>query len=59
MGKNIFKSKTFWFNLLGATAMFAEVTPELQPFLIPGITIGNILLRTVTKEPVTILPKSQ
>ena len=58
MGKSLFKSKTFWVNVLiaGIAALTAlndvEFSPETIAFF--GMTIGfaNIILRTLTKEPI-------
>lgn len=57
--KSIFKSKTFWANLAGLAVVFTS--PEVVA-MHPGavgtvLTVGNILLRTVTKQPVSILPQ--
>lgn len=57
--KSIFKSKTFWFNLAGLATVLTN--PEVA-MMHPGavgtvITVGNIILRTVTKQPVSILPQ--
>lgn len=56
--KPIWKSKTFWFNLLAAGAAIAQgqplhevVPPELLAAVVAGI---NIALRLITEEPVTV-----
>jgi len=59
--KAFWKSKTFWFNVISASvvgaSMAAESNPEAQavkaaaPYV---ITIGNLLLRGMTKKPVGI-----
>ena len=54
MNKSLFKSKTFWFNLLTAGAEFAQIIP-LPPgtsLIISNIT--NIGLRLITDKAVTV-----
>lgn len=53
--KNIFKSKTFWFNLLALAGDLTGLLPG-SSFTIPIISAVNIGLRTITKQPVSILP---
>ena len=54
--KGLWKSKTFWFNLLTGAAELAQVIP-LPPGTVVLITsVINIGLRLVTTEPVTIVP---
>jgi len=64
--KSLFASKTFWTNALSLVAMIATAggytlpaaiaTPEAQAITIGTITtIANIILRTVTSEPVSIM----
>lgn len=55
--KPIYKSKTFWWNILSAAAEYSQVLP-----LPPGVAIliangVNIALRLITKEPVHVVPK--
>jgi hypothetical protein len=55
MKKSLWKSKTFWFNVLTAAGELAQVIP-----LPPGTTILitnviNIGLRLITKEPVKVV----
>lgn len=56
--KPFFYSKTFWFNILTAAWFFigpAVGIPELSPELFGTIlSVGNVLLRFVTKQEVTI-----
>ncbi len=58
MGKSLFKSKTFWVNLLVVviatlTALSdVSLTPEYIAFFGILIGSGNIILRTITKEPI-------
>lgn len=62
MSKSIFASKTAWFNvLMGAIALVGQNFPALaflnSPEVLVGITtIGNLLLRFITKDAVTVLP---
>jgi hypothetical protein len=55
-GKKFWMSKTFWVNVLAGAAMLAQmrvgfvVSPELQAM---GLTVVNLMLRKITKEPVT------
>ena len=53
--KSIFKSKTFWTNILAVGAMVIQgvtgfaVSPEIQA---TALAVINIILRSVTKEAV-------
>ncbi len=51
--KSIFASKTFWTNLLAGIGVVAGVIPA-NPYTMAAGAIANILLRVVTKQPVTI-----
>lgn len=55
--KNIFKSKTFWFNVLSVAGLVTGVVP--LPPAVSEATVGivNVLLRLVTKEPVSVTGK--
>lgn len=50
--------RTVMFNILGmatlaATSEYAAVIPpKAQPYVALGITVGNIVLRTVTTTPI-------
>lgn len=64
--KNILKSKSFWFNFAGAVATIftnAYMDPSnaaaANPYIIGGLTAGNIFLRTITSQPVTVLPQDK
>lgn len=58
--KNILKSKTFWFNLFAGLSEVTGLVPErLQPYFILVVTVGNIILRSMTDTPVTILPNKE
>lgn len=59
--KPIWKSKTFWANLLSAVIGGLEVSglvdvipAEWQPLLVLGMAALNIALRMVTTEPVRV-----
>ena len=54
--KNIFKSKTFWFNTLSiAGTVLSGGTLPLSPEVVTiGIAAVNLGLRLVTKEPVKV-----
>jgi hypothetical protein len=54
--KSIFKSKTFWLNVLGIAGTVVGAIPAGVPTIITGGAI-NIVLRILTKEPVSILPQ--
>ncbi len=57
--KNIFKSKTFWLNLLAIVTTIVPVLPvNIQQHAVPALAVGNIILRKLTKEPVSVLPQS-
>lgn len=59
--KSILKSKTFWFNIaLGALALVEKTVSDLgitDGLLVTVLTIGNLLLRTITGTPVRVVPK--
>jgi hypothetical protein len=57
--KNLFKSKTFWVNLVALVAYGAKkyggVEEVPDPLVDSGLlAIANIILRLVTKQPVTV-----
>lgn len=56
MSKKIWKSKTFWANILAGSAIIAQavagydiLNPEVQVAILAGI---NVILRMVTNGPV-------
>ncbi len=61
MGKSLFKSKTFWVNLIVTiVAILTSLTnfsliqenPESVALIVTFIGFGNIVLRCITKEPI-------
>ena len=57
VSKSLFKSKTFWFNILTAAAELSQVLPIPAGTLVIVASIINVALRFVTDEPVHVLPK--
>lgn len=59
--KNILKSKTFWFNIAGGVlGLFTNAyaaAPEYNPAIMGALVAGNVFLRGVTNQQVTVLPK--
>jgi len=55
--KSVFTSKTFWTNLIALAAMIIQglTGKELVSLEVQGtlLAIVNIVLRTITKQPVT------
>ena len=56
MKKSLFKSKTFWFNLLSAAAALSGVAVDfVSPQILAAITgVINVGLRLVTTEEVSV-----
>lgn len=57
MEKSLWQSKTFWINAATAAAAVGsgQMGFSLPPkFAVPVLAISNILLRLLTKQPVTI-----
>ena len=60
--KSIFYSKTFWFNVVALIVLVAgsfgfneaELSPNLETYALVIVTVVNLLLRLVTKQPVKI-----
>jgi hypothetical protein len=57
--KSLFKSKTFWVNLLGGivtgAGLVSGIIPENKaPYVVAAGGIANILLRLVTSQGVTV-----
>jgi hypothetical protein len=57
MTKSIFKSRTFWFNVVTAVVTYGGHLPPEYAFYVN--VIGNIILRRLTKTPVTVLPATE
>ena len=55
--KSLWKSKTFWFNLLVAAQELTSVLPLPSGMVAIAATVINIGLRLVTDKAVTVLPK--
>ena len=60
--KSIFASKTFWANIAaGAVSILTLTTsivpPAYQPIILGIVAALNIYLRSITDEPVTVLPE--
>lgn len=55
--KNLFASKTFWFNALMLAASVSGILPA--KYGVPVATVANIGLRLVSAQPVTVLPAAQ
>lgn len=58
MGKTLITSKTFWVNLVAFTLIVLQGTGTLPGVDYASIEVGalgiiNILLRLITKEPIT------
>jgi len=57
MNKALWKSKTFWFNVLTAATELTQVLPIPPGTLAIAAAVINIGLRVVTDQPVTVLPR--
>lgn len=61
-GKNFLKSKTLWFNVLALLVLVAEgfgytdfvADPQMAEYAAAIITLINVGLRLITKEPVKL-----
>lgn len=51
MGKSLFKSKTFWLNVLGVGVHVAGIVPP--QYGVPALAILNVLIRLLTEQPIT------
>ena len=51
--KSLFRSKTFWFNVLVCTEHLVGYLPA--DVVVPITAITNVLLRMLTTEPVKVL----
>ena len=54
--KSILKSKTFWVNVLSFGATYIPGLPIKPAVQVPLLAGVNILLRWVTKGPVSFIP---
>lgn len=54
MSKSLFKSKTFWFNIVTATLQLSQVLPLPVEYTALIVGVGNIALRFVTETPVHV-----
>ena len=61
MEKKWYASKTLWFNALAfivaVAAQFgyeSELSADLQAFVLPVVFLINLVLRFITKEPVSL-----
>ena len=63
--KSIFKSKTFWINLLMAAAVIVPELASIEALKIPIeaaasiVGIVNVILRYLTKEGVHVIPPKE
>ena len=66
--KSIFSSRTFWVNLITAViaivGTFSELAwvqdyPIILPITLSILAVANIVLRTITVEPVTLMGKKK
>lgn len=55
MSKSLFASKTFWFNVLTLAVELTGVLPIPQGVATVVVNVGNILIRTVTNQPVHLI----
>ena len=51
--KSIFKSKTFWLNILSGVGVITGLIPA-NPYTMAISAVANVILRTVTNQPVSI-----
>lgn len=58
VSKSLFKSKTFWINLLTAGAELAGVIPLPAGTMLLVVSGINIALRVLTKGPVHVLTEA-
>jgi hypothetical protein len=55
MSKSLLTSKTFWINVLTASADLFQVLPLPPGWSVPTLAVINIVLRTITTQPVHIV----
>jgi hypothetical protein len=51
--KSIFKSKTFWLNILGLASMYGDLLPP--KYSVPVLAVANIANRFLTSQPVSVM----
>lgn len=56
--KSLWASKTFWFNALSAGLEVAQILLDFRVLdsqtVLMGMAIGNVILRKLTKQPVSV-----
>jgi hypothetical protein len=61
--KSLWSSKTFWFNVLSGALEVAQILLDFRVIeadkILMGMAVGNVILRYVTKQPVTVTPGVQ
>lgn len=60
--KSLWKSKTFWFNTIsGVIGVVGQIQgflpPPALPYVAAVVAVGNIVLRMITDQPVSISGK--
>lgn len=55
MSKSLFKSKTFWINVLSAGLELTQVLPIPPGYLLIATNVINVGLRLLTTEPVHLV----
>lgn len=58
MSKSLFRSKTFWFNVLTAGAALLDVIPLPPEYTAVAVGVINIALRFVTTQPVHVVTQN-
>lgn len=54
--KSIFKSKTFWLNILGTAITVASSGVIPAKAAVPTLAVGNVILRLISQDPTHIIP---
>lgn len=57
VSKSMFSSKVFWVNVLTGGADLLGVLPLPPGWSVPTLAVLNIILRTLTNQPVHVLPQ--
>lgn len=55
--KSVFTSKTMWFNAVALAVTFAAVLPPKAAAIV--IPVGNIILRAITSQPVSLIAPTE